>query len=117
PLPPLLRHSRNPAVSPDYRADAPLCIGGTANVQGDAQMTTKDNGGAAFPHRGWDGPNDQFAWPESGMTLRDYFAANAPWARASFLADPEDGAVDRVAALMAKKAYAFADAMIAERSK
>lgn len=85
-------------------------------------MSAKDNGGYAYPQTPAIGPAGDVHHPSEhgwggGMTLRDYFAAHAPWARSSFLADPEDGAIERVAALMAKKAYAFADAMLAERSK
>lgn len=75
------------------------------------------DGGQAFPQPVTVGPNDDMYPAYPGMTLRDYFAAHAPWARASFLGDPEDGAVERVAARMAKQAYAFADAMLRERSK
>lgn len=73
-------------------------------------MNAKDNGGDAFPVSA---PTGIYA----GMTLRDYFAAHAPWSPANFLGDPTDEAVHKVAAYMAKKAYAFADAMLAERSK
>jgi hypothetical protein len=73
-------------------------------------------GGAAFPASLKSVDGTEASW--SGMTLRDYFAAHAPWARANFLGDnPTDMAVEKVAALMATKAYAFADAMLAERSK
>jgi len=72
------------------------------------------DGGPAFPTE----PNTQpGVYVHHGMSLRDYFAAHAPWARANFLGDPEDVAIERVAARMAKQAYAFADAMLAERSK
>jgi len=71
----------------------------------------------AFPHR----MEEDFAIDRkvvnSGMTLRDYFAAHAPWARAHFLAEPTDEGVERVAARMAKRAYAFADAMLEARKK
>jgi len=74
---------------------------------------SKKTGGPAFPQR-LDGWNQV----ETGMTLRDYFAAKAlaggleqgvrddmdlAWWR-----DPED---------VARRAYAVADAMIAEREK
>ncbi len=51
------------------------------------------------------------------VRLRDYFAAHAPWARAHFLSDPTDEGVEKVAARMAKQAYAFADAMLEARKK
>lgn len=47
----------------------------------------------------------------NGMTLRDYFAAKA---MQGMLADPE---INTEPNLLAKVAYAYADGMIAERSK
>lgn len=41
-------------------------------------MNTKDTGGPAFPAPGLNNlPNGDFIFPESGMTLLDYFAAKA----------------------------------------
>jgi hypothetical protein len=83
-------------------------------------MSARNDGGQAFPSEFFEtehGDRVEAFAGSAGMTLRDYFAAHAPWARANFLGEPEDGAVERVAAHMAKKAYAFADAMLAERSK
>lgn len=54
---------------------------------------------------------------DASVTLRDYFAAHAPWARANFLAEPTDEGIRRVAERMAKQAYAFADAMLEARKK
>ena len=66
---------------------------------------SKDMGGPAFPY-----PGPQGTW-ESGMTLRDYFAAKAMnlLVPASKLRQgPEE---------IAKSAYQVADAMLAERDK
>lgn len=71
----------------------------------------KDDGGQAFPH------GDPTNGGDIGMTLRDYFAIHSPWSRANFLGDPTDEAVRRVAADRAKLAYAFADAMLAQRAR
>lgn len=78
-------------------------------------MSAKYNGGAAFPHRGWDGPNDQFAWPETGMSLRDWFAGQALIAFVSGMSDQTRG--DTSVEYWASVAYETADAMIARRSK
>jgi len=68
-------------------------------------------GGAAFPRAGSD-----HNVPESGMTLRDWFAGQAllgeltqPW--------PEGFDLDEGAEMMANRAYALADAMLAKRTK
>jgi hypothetical protein len=67
-------------------------------------MTTKDNGGPAFPVA-------FTTTPLQGMTLRDYFAAKA---MAGFLASDADApSYDTLAAF----AYQCADAMIAEGAK
>jgi hypothetical protein len=74
---------------------------------------SKDTGGSAFPNDG--------AWanghPEGGMTLRDYFAANAILAvcmkQRAGDARTDEGDTERYARL----AYAVADAMLAERAK
>lgn len=71
-------------------------------------MTTPNtnDGGAAFPHAG-----NSLYFPHFGMTLRDWFAGQA---LAGILAtlptqyDIKDNAED---------AYAYADAMLAERGK
>lgn len=88
-------------------------------------MSEKDNGGAAFPVQAWSGPNDQMLWPETGMSLRDWFAGqalvalkgtnpNLPGSGASLNDWP---APDQLAARQATWAYLVADAMLAERSK
>ena len=77
-------------------------------------MTNKIDGGAAFPQSGY----EQWA-PEGGMTLRDYFAAQA-MNRFTYLditnASSEGyGEFDFGAA--AYKAYLYADAMLEARNK
>jgi hypothetical protein len=71
---------------------------------------SKDNGGSAFPiRRRWDSSQESFDLEDSGMTLRDYFAAHA-------IAETfrqEKGTPARAAMM----AYAIADAMLAERNK
>jgi hypothetical protein len=61
-----------------------------------------NNGGPAFPRTGW--PN------ETGMTLRDYFAAKAMQALI-----PSGQTVDSMK--YAESAYALADAMLKARGE
>jgi hypothetical protein len=71
----------------------------------------KDTGGPAFPRNILDHGHGVTSVHESGMTLRDYFAAKAMQAsrsRNSGYASWSD---------LAKDAYEIADAMLAERSK
>lgn len=84
-------------------------------------MTDKINtGGPAFPVPGLSNlPNDQFIWPETGMTLRDYFAAKAMqgmWAsdtdKWQWLVGTPEGLASR-----AQNAYAMADAMLKARGE
>ncbi len=67
-------------------------------------MTTKDNGGPAFPH-------SRLGSDADGMTLRDYFAAKA------MQADMTDGIHESDFARTAFRAYKMADAMIEARKK
>ena len=60
---------------------------------------SKDTGGPAFPRTGW--PN------ETGMTLRDYFAAKAMQALA------QGNYFD----VIARQAYTMADAMLKAREQ
>lgn len=75
----------------------------------------KDSGGPAFPvlppldPRG--GSASGYPYPADGMTLRDYFAAAA---LQGMLADAN---TDGTKELFATRAYAMADAMLAERAK
>ncbi len=67
-------------------------------------MSKKDDGGPAFPFAGEAG----HSLNDSGMTLRDYFAAKAIVTAPHNLHDVD---------LNAEWAYRMADAMIAERNK
>ena len=76
-------------------------------------MSNKDNGGPAFPVT----PEnyDQSGYCGEGMTIRDYFAAKAMQS----LVAMSDGYTHRQDQIkpMCADAYAWADAMIAERDK
>lgn len=100
-------------------------------------MSAKDNGGYAYPQTPAIGPAGDLYHPSEqgwggGMTLRDYFAGQATQSRVDFpntkkaaefagMAEPDDGDVEAYArlsaAIQAKLAYIYADAMLAERSK
>ena len=77
---------------------------------------SKDNGGPAFPTDGF--KYDINGDHATGMTLRDYLAAKAmqqfakPFMYNIVTNDTADGD-----ALVAKRAYQLADAMLAERTK
>lgn len=68
-------------------------------------MNAPNDGGPAFP---FDHQNPEGGWINTGMTLRDYFAAQAL---------STDWIADYSVAEGAVLAYKYADAMIAERSK
>ena len=55
--------------------------------------------------------------PSSGMTLRDYFAAKALQGLVLLIGIPVDGRDELWDGETAKRAYALADAMLAERKK
>ena len=62
-----------------------------------------NDGGPAFPRTGWDGHTQ----PQSGMTLRDYFAATAlPQVDLRSHGTPDD---------VATECYQLADAMLKAR--
>jgi hypothetical protein len=92
-------------------------------------MSKYDDGGSAFPYSGMTGlPNDQVVWPDTGMSLRDWFAGQAlPSAVGDYerveTRGPNKGtplmayscqAISR-AEIIAAAAYELADAMIAAR--
>jgi hypothetical protein len=70
------------------------------------------DGGPAFPRPGFAYPNGNAEYPESGMSLRDWFAGQAlPWCLAEFGGNAK-GMTQPVEA-----SYQIADAMLAERNK
>ena len=66
----------------------------------------KNDGGPAFAHSGFDS-EDSCAYPQTGMTLRDWFAGHAMHA---IIMDGRDSPAD-----VASRAYRFADAMLEKR--
>lgn len=81
-------------------------------------MTTKDDGGPAFPQ---DGTALKFPdYASAGMSLRDWFAGQALAGLIgdqSFRAYARSHAGKSGPAIHAEAAYQVADAMLAERSK
>jgi hypothetical protein len=82
-------------------------------------MTTRDDGGPAFPHS-FEKASGHPMWLESqGMALRDYFAAQALAGMLCngfipYIAIPSAGIDNRD---YPRAAYRLADLMLAERSK
>lgn len=72
-------------------------------------MTPATDGGPAFPSVCMDDPGHPASFP--GMALRDYFAAQAP--HGAFV----KGNGPHAPAEMARNAYRYADAMMAERNR
>lgn len=73
-------------------------------------MNNKDDGGQVFPQQQWDydGQNNVLQYQALGMTLRDYFAAQAM--TAFICANEPQGAIPGWA-------YEMADAMLEARKK
>lgn len=89
-------------------------------------MTTKHDGGPAFPRPASEDTSsgsiqdgNDLVEAQDGMSLRDYFAAQAlgHMRQMDMVHEMavEDGVADAV--MMARICYAFADAMLAERDK
>lgn len=79
-------------------------------------MSTRDDGGPAFPLIGAEVDHDAHERAYSGMSLRDYFAAKAlPQVIIACVRDDREGLSHEE--YFAGKAYALADAMLAERAK
>lgn len=81
-----------------------VCLGGCMN---------QETGGPAFPELGNIGNNSDWQ-SESGMTLRDYFAAKAINA---ILSDPDAGLLDDDLQRYAGISYRLADAMLRARGQ
>jgi hypothetical protein len=81
-------------------------------------MSNVNQGGPAFPIPMGGGRMYHQHAPCDGMTLRDYFAAKAlqGWL-SSYGPDDKHPASSGDADLVAQRAYAMADAMVAERNK
>lgn len=74
---------------------------------------SKQTGGPAFPV-----PDSEYQIQDTGMTMRDYFAAKAMqgWI-ASFPADACHPAVSGICDKLAKQSYELADAMLKAREE
>jgi len=77
------------------------------------------DGGSAFPEAGMAGlPNGEVVWGQPGMTLRDYFAAQAMiglfgfWVAVNAKTNINDPDPD----IVSEMAYEYADAMLEARS-
>ena len=75
---------------------------------------SKPDGGPAFPREGFMGPHS-WVQSQSGMTLRDYFAAKAMQGHLSNPTVTEHPAYDREG--LVRESYAIADAMLKEKEK
>jgi len=77
-------------------------------------MDDRKDGGPAFPHSYEVHPD---MWQSRGMTLRDWFAGNAPFTLddANRMCGPSDTG-RMVLETLADLRYAYADAMLAARS-
>lgn len=77
-----------------------------------------DDGGQAFPTPGLsDLPNGDFIYPNSGMSLRDWFAGQMIAGLACHAFGMSDEELPKEASRCAAFSYAVADAMIEERAK
>lgn len=79
-------------------------------------MTKKDDGGPAFPIVTTETNEHGLIFPfvTPGMTLRDYFAAQALTEFASFISV---NLAEETVKVVARISYQMADAMLAEREK
>lgn len=79
-------------------------------------MSAADNGGSAFPAYAFDVQSQQML-AQGGMTLRDYFAGKTMQAMIGKSSGQDSTGGAAGVPLIAKYAYEFADAMLAERAK
>ena len=76
----------------------------------------KDSGGSAFPVQEFKNRNDDiYQYCETGMTLRDYFAAKAMQGMLTTSAQPTLLGVNGCEPLVADAAYKLADSMLKAR--
>lgn len=80
-------------------------------------MTTRDDGGAAFPHPFHYGNSDGLAYGALGMTLRDYFAAQIVVGLMSSPQIHAGGDAQAYTTEFPRVAYLIADAMLEARKK
>lgn len=80
-------------------------------------MTPQDDGGPAFPTENFDNMMRERPVGFRGMSLRDYFAAQALAGHLASLAPGSWGSDTPLAKDAAQGAYLVADAMIAQRNK
>lgn len=77
-------------------------------------MNVPNNGGSAFPMPHFTDRGENTHWGEGGMTLRDYFAAAALQGILMNYTTEKFGANEET---VARYAYRYADAMLAERAE
>jgi hypothetical protein len=81
-------------------------------------MDEKNNGGPAFPEQLAVTPTGDTYSGHEGMTLRDYFAAQAlPGFLSTCEREPGGATSSLDASAIARASYELADAMLAERAK
>ncbi len=79
-------------------------------------MSDKETGGSAFPVCEVKNRNDEtILYPESGMTLRDYFAAKAIPAVIEMYSEDIHGPEELHEDYFARRAYMIAEAMLKAR--
>ena len=97
-----------------------------SETEGNGMTDNIDNGGPAFPIPGSVDNNCNVTFPEYGMTLRDYFASNAPPAPHGWIGSSDDANTniasfgsrpDSEIFLMIEWRWYYADAMLTEREK
>jgi hypothetical protein len=91
------------------------------NAAADLAMSARDDGGPAFAHAGSEDIQGYGVKSQSGMTLRDYFAAKAmqSWVGAALRAkdgDESPGLSDFTMDWIADYSYVMADAMLRART-
>jgi hypothetical protein len=76
----------------------------------------KGIGGSAFPYAGETAPNGEYIYGETGMTLRDYFAAKAMQSMLTEYSRTNGGiGAAHIGRNVSHHAYVMADAMLEAR--